>query len=344
MLVILLEQTASAQIEPIRLTYHADEGCPTEDQFVDGVRTHTYRTRRAAGDEEARTFAVDVRVDGSKSAGVLRITGLGGEVTTRRVTGDSCEEVVSALTLITALAIDPQALLEPGAPAPAPAAPAAQPPGAVVAQLQAAPAQDRVAHPAVPETRPVEAPLPRPPPPVERLLRWSMGFDGQALGGFLPDWGAGGGPFVEAARTGRGVFVPSFRASVLTAALGASFPGGVGAHVTWFLARLEVCPVRIPLDPLLVAFCAGADGGMLRSEGSGLPYPGTETRPWLTPLAFGRVAWALPEGLWFEASAGIGVPLQRYRFYYQRGDAVVDVSDPPSLGAAVAFGAGYRLP
>jgi hypothetical protein len=333
--VVLGELTASAQsaqIEPIRLTYRSYEGCPTEWDFVEGVRARTYRARPAVGDEPARAFAVELRADGSKSRGVLRITGLGGEVTSREVAGDTCEEVVSALTLITALAIDPQASISGSSAA------ASSKDDASSSAPVAEKATDTAVHPAPESSPPQRSPA--------RGLRWFEGFEGQTLTGILPEWGVGGGLFVEALDQRAGIFAPSYRASVLITGASATFADGVGAHVLWILARLELCPVRFPLqdDSVALGVCAGLDGGMLRSEGTGLPHPGTEIRPWFAPVSVGRVTWNLPGGLSVEGSGGITVPLERYGFDYQRGALSVNVSQAPALGAVATLGAGYRFP
>jgi hypothetical protein len=102
---------AHAQVEPIRLTYRAAGDCPAEARFVDAVQRRTARWQIVA-EEHARAFDVDVSAGGSRSRGVLRITAPDGTVTRRAVAGASCAEVVSALALMTALAIDPSGSAE----------------------------------------------------------------------------------------------------------------------------------------------------------------------------------------------------------------------------------------
>ena len=66
--------------------------------------------------EAARAFVVTVTAETATIRGLLSITSLGGSVSRREVTGDTCSEVVSALALITALAIDPSATTAPDPP------------------------------------------------------------------------------------------------------------------------------------------------------------------------------------------------------------------------------------
>jgi hypothetical protein len=101
--VLLLPVPASAQVEPIRLTYRAYASCPTEGRFVLEVTARTERGRVATPGEAARAFVVTVTRETGTIRGLLSITSLDGAVSEREVTGDTCREVVSALALITAL-------------------------------------------------------------------------------------------------------------------------------------------------------------------------------------------------------------------------------------------------
>lgn len=140
-------------------------------------------------------------------------------------------------------------------------------------------------------------------------------------------------------------FAPSYRLSVFTTAASSPFPGDVGVRANWILARIEMCPVRIPAGrPLAVQLCAALDGGVLRSEGTGLPVIHDDNRPWIAAAGLVRVAWNLADATWLEASAGVSVAFERYRFSYERGGVEVDVSQTADAGGVLALGAGYRFP
>jgi hypothetical protein len=357
-------RAARAQVEAIRLTYDAYAGCPSEAQFVGDVTARTDRARRVGADEPARAFDVRVRAEDGESRGVLQITSLDGTVSLRDVTGETCAAVVSALALMTALAIDPRA------------ATAIDPPATTGATPQIRSAPDASNVPIEPPARgpsrggtPSGGSTPRaasaPPPgasdatesetesdsdeptsPTSRRMRWAVGVDGQTLAGFVPNWGLGGGVFADLASEGSGVFAPSLRASAFAVATNAPFTAGVGSLITWLYARIEACPIRLPLaDSLAIRVCAALDAGILRSEGIRLANANTETRPWFAPGALGRAQWALPGDLWVELEGGLSVPLMRYVFNYQDGPSnVVDVSKIRAAGAALDLGVGYHFP
>lgn len=324
-----------AQVEPIRIFYHSAEGCPDKEQFLAKVTSSTDRTRQASVGEPARTFDVDLVAESGEVRGVLRITANGSE-SRREVAGRDCGEVVAALALITALAVDPAAKTGD-----------LDSPRAGSTDAPRAPPANEAPPPAMPSSR---AALPATSDSVETLpdnkLRLAVGVEGEALAGIVPDTGVGGGAFVDLTRESPGPLVLSLRASLLSTAANPSFDSSVGAQLVWILARLEACPLRFPLDEsVALGFCAALDAGALRSQGQRLASRGSDTRPWLAPAALARLMWEVTPGAWIEGSGGLTFPLDRYSFYYQRGGSLenVQVSQAPVVGGVLALGAGYRF-
>jgi hypothetical protein len=147
---------ARAEKETIALDYQVGAGCPDRSQFV--ARVHTFTTKAeivSDGGAPLRKFGVQVLRAGSAVRGELTIDDRGAK-TTRQVSGATCDEVISALALATAIAVDPGALggASPDETSKPPVSEPAQPPD------QPKP------HPA----RPSPAPLPeRPKAPVVEL-------------------------------------------------------------------------------------------------------------------------------------------------------------------------------
>jgi hypothetical protein len=311
---LLLAASARAQVEPIRLVYRSYAGCPSESHFVREVTANVEHARPALGDEVARTFLVGTSPEGTKSRGFLQIIGTDGVVSRREVTGDTCEEVVSALALMITLAIDPITEL--------PASPSRLDAGTRLdAGVTASPGALNPWH-------------------------WGAGIDGQLLAGFVPGWAPGGGAFVDLASPASGALAPSFRVTLLGATADPTFIGGVGARITWLTARAEGCPGRLSVGSLSVTACLDLDAGVLLSEGTGLTSAASKQRPWIVPGALGRVSWPSREGPWVEGTAGIAFPLERYSFYYQHSPApgASEVSRVAPVGAELGLGAGYRFP
>jgi hypothetical protein len=342
---VLTATSASAEPEPVRFTYQCDAECPGAARFVQEVEAHTAHTRLAVDGELARMFLVAVHREGSKSHGVLRITGVDGSITRREVSGESCAEVVSALAFMTALAIDPGA----GAMMPTPTAEVdggANDASVASGVLPGSPADSLSASVSTADSTRDSPSSPEAVSSVAPKWHWGVGVDGQMLAGFVPEWAPGGGVFVDLAGAGADTLVPSFRVSLLAATTHSSFVSGVGAQLTWLTARAEGCPAHIELASLVATVCLKVDAGFLRSEGTGLANTDGESRPWVVPGALGRLMWPSHGGPWIEGAAGLGVPLERYNFAYQRAGVAgaIEVSRVRSLGAELGLGAGYRLP
>ncbi len=355
----LIAGPARADVEGIRLSYSAFAGCPDEARFLQGVTARTERIRRAAEGEPARAFVVAVTRDTSTVRGVLVIAGLDGAVSRREVTGDSCEEVTSALALITALAVDPLAAT---APVPPPAAPGPSSAGTAGEGAPASPPSDaprpasatvgRVAPPAQPPRTQAEphgvpspeaAPARAPSGPAERT-RWALGGEGQSVAGLIPGWGIGGGIFVDATGPGRGDLVPSFRASLFALATHAALLGAVGAQIEWFVGRVEACPLRFAwTSEFALSICAALDVGVLRSRGVGLENDGTDVRAWLATVALGRVAFSPPGAFFVEAAGGLIAPVTRYSFSFQQSGETEALRRIPAVAPTLELDAGYRF-
>src|SRR5512136_1399882 len=107
-----LDRVAIAEPESVRIDYAAPTGCPDATAFMHSLRERTTRFREAAPDEQARGFLVRVKAVGSAFSGRLEIRSPDGPTAVRNVEAAVCDEVSSALALITALTIDPNALTD----------------------------------------------------------------------------------------------------------------------------------------------------------------------------------------------------------------------------------------
>jgi hypothetical protein len=107
---------------PIRVEFEAPAGCSGSSQFYQGIRARTKRVALAGRGEAGLTLRVRLRQSASHVHGELQVIDEEGATDTREVDGATCAEVVEALSLTAALAVDPTAALSP-APAPPPVSP-----------------------------------------------------------------------------------------------------------------------------------------------------------------------------------------------------------------------------
>src|SRR5947209_8250423 len=95
---------ASAQeARPVRVDYDAPASCPDRARFVARVRARTPRVTIA--DDASTTLRARITLRDRGFAGEIALVE-GGHETQRRVAGESCAEVVEALALIAAVAVD----------------------------------------------------------------------------------------------------------------------------------------------------------------------------------------------------------------------------------------------
>jgi hypothetical protein len=164
----------------VRLDVDAPARCADADTFYAALSARVERLKRATSGETGVRLKVRLTRAGSKVHGDLWITDEHSEVRARQVDGVSCEQVVAALSLTAALALDPSANVA-GAPGtayttptaslsapPAPAASTGRAESGAPPSATPAPPTGTAPTPTVPESRPpstLNTPLPSTPPP-----------------------------------------------------------------------------------------------------------------------------------------------------------------------------------
>src|SRR5262249_1121135 len=108
-------RSSAAVDRGLDLQYDVAENCPDADWFRARVTGRTARAKFAKG---GNPVALSAKPEGNGYRGLLVVSqDYSGKVERRSVDGETCEEVVDAPALVTALSIDPDASLEvPGEP------------------------------------------------------------------------------------------------------------------------------------------------------------------------------------------------------------------------------------
>ena len=325
--------------EPLSVAYEAPEGCPTAEAFFREVSARTTRARAPLPDERARVMHVVVTRRGERYGGRLWIDDASRVGTARAVEGTTCSEVVGALALIGALAVDPRASTAPVAPTSraqtdaGDALPPAPAPSKTAVSMAPPPTAQRA------ET-PGPGPAPRPAPPPTRV-GVAVGVQAEAL--FVAGAVGSGRVFGDLSfRSADSIFAPAIRLAVArsldvdrAAAIG-------GASLRWTVGSLELCPLRLRLaPPLALRPCAGAAAGALDASGTGIAASSSRTRPWGALAALGRLVWEPLAWLDLELEAGATAPLVRESFFFTPSTAVYRAPPVAFLSRA---GAGLRFP
>jgi hypothetical protein len=272
---------------------------------MDQILARTPRARAAAEGESATRFVVTIVAKGNQHQGELSVESPEGGRATRSVRAASCQDVASALALVAALTIDPDAISRLSEPPPdkTPPAPAPAPP--------ASPAP-------TPEPKPAPTPRPVLTPPTDHW-EFFVGIGAEATGGAVPPLSVAPRAIVGAGR--RDGLSPAAFLS-LSRAAGHTDVDGLGrADFTLLAARLEGCPVRLALGPLAALPCAGAEVGRLAAEGSGIQQTDSASRWWAAATLRGSLELRPVPALALAVSAGALLPFTRDHFVFVDGAA-----------------------
>ncbi len=287
------------------LEYVAPVGCPGEVTFRSQVRARTSNLAFANAEADAPRLSILIAEVDSGYLGRMSVDSGASGSTPREIEAKTCDEVVAALALTTALNFDPDA-----------------------GDLR-------------PRTPPPSS-LGQPTPPRAEVLRplpWSIGAELAATaapssfpaprGGLFvdwlaarPDWTFGGG---AALFYGFGKEGDSERGRVALSLLN---------------ARLSLCPLARRWV-VQVSACAFGDLGILTVSGEGVPSPRSERRPWLSG---GLQLWSSfpASSRWFVAAHGeLSVIAVRQRFRLDDNSEIYAVG---RVGGALGVAFGFRLP
>jgi hypothetical protein len=305
--------------EPIRMTYQAPAGCPSEIEFVTRIRARSTRARVALPGESARTF--DVLVDaGPPPSGRVMILDTDIPFGTRRVEADTCADVADALALVIALSIDPHAS-SPPVPAPKPA-----------------PASDPV------EPRPSAEPASDEPPRESGSTNQRGGLfagaDFAVTYGVAPSALLTASPYVGWRSSAEGIFDPTIRLALVHATDdGHPVPTG-SADYAWTAGRLDLCPTDWRWSSVRLIPCARIEGGVLTVAPHDVGLPERRVRPWFAAGLLARAQWSFLRPMFLDADVDVLLRATDDRFYFVPDTTVYRV---PIVGASAGIGLGAHF-
>jgi hypothetical protein len=299
---------------PIRIVFDAPPDCSTIEAFYQGVRSRTDRVRRAETGETGTELGVRVTKTAGKVHGELNLTGEHGESDRRVVDGETCDEVVEALSLTAALALDPTARVS------------------------------RAAAPPVPAPL-ASVPKPCPPPPLvptfPNSFELALHARGAAAQVVTPDVSFGGSIGVSFAPVAS---APSPSFGIALGYLGndlLAVPDDASTHLT--IATLSVCPIHFPTDSdsFFVTPCIVARGGFLEARGLGVSNPAWAVRTYWSLGVEATLAFGLGGGFFAELAPALDFPLVKRRFVAGRPPG--PIGETPVASPALGAGIGYHF-
>lgn len=298
----------AGQETPLAISYDAPAECPSEAAFFEALRARTDRFRRAGAGETALEVGVHVSHGDHGFHGELREA----DSAARTVDGETCAEVIEALSLTVALSVDPEARA-PVPPTPTPVAP----PIVIVRRVY------------------VQAPVPR---TVETRLE--LGVGAAATEVLASDFSLGGALSATLLRDTSASTSASVQLSLLWATTGAlTSPATHRARLSALL--LDACPVRFKVRSLELAPCLLGSAGVLEATGRDLAETATVDRTWWSAGVDAQVSVALGAGFQVEGALGGSLPFWRRRFYTTEPQQVV--TETPVVSPLARLGLGFRF-
>lgn len=326
----------------MRIAYDSPPTCGDRSAFLERVRSRTEHGQLDETDTLAWQLEVSIREvpspHGTRFVGQVAFDDPEQRHALRRVDGSSCEQVVSSLALVVALAIDDRvAWLDARAVAATPADPPLPSPPSVAAseppKKEVEPARARPVSAAAREPRPEAA---------ASTLAWTVGGTVGALSWLGPEPALALGVFAElgeatSAATLRVSFVDSRQSPTLF---------GVASHFTGDFGRIEACPVslvrssRISLSP-----CLGLDAGVLRASvdpTAQLTSATSKTIFWGAVAAAMRLRWRPAWRLSLDLDGELAVPVVRHTFQLENPQR--QLFEVPAIGVGTKIGVGLHFP
>lgn len=320
-LTLLQTSVAAQNTEPrsLALAYEVPDSCPPMLTFEHAVTARTIHVR--FDESGAAKVRLHIGRIGAEYNGRLE-TVLDGNTRVRTLRDASCEEVVDALALLTALSIDPEArAVPPPAPAPEPVDPPPPAPlptaGLVLISQQRPP-----------------APAAQRSPKNEVHVEW-----GTEVGGELVT-GVGANPLL-------GVLVasPALRlggsqtSPVLHIELGYALSSSDLIDVRLARARTWFFPITLEKGSLWVRPGIALGLGHIDATGTGALIPRTASELWAEALASLDARWMFNSQVFVGARAGLLVPLRDLAFVVDA--QVVHRTEHAGLAASLSAGAMF---
>jgi len=323
--------------KPVQVEFDAPAGCSSAGAFFGSLRSRTDEVRQSDGSEPYTTIQVRLTRNRGRVLGELRVVDDRGKTDTRKVHGASCDDVVQALSLTAALAVDPNALLS--APATAPAPTAVDDAGAdkrATPPVSNPPATKKPDEPDEKKAADLDEADARPPLDVPWLelgagaLGTALLTSGVASGIALSSrWNLAGSGVLRATL---GLAVTHARNDLLMS------PGAVQVSLTGLEAN--ACPLRLGIGVFTVQPCALMMVGWFAASGREATYTYDVDHLWLSAGGVVHASAFLGEGLSLDLDGGVSAPFFKRRFY--RTSLPDDiVGETPSISPIIRLGLSY---
>jgi len=336
-IVLIASPSRAASTEDVYVQYEAGASCPTEASFEARLGALTSKaTLRTLAPPNNGSTTLTVRLVSAQGRYEGRLSfhrASTGEVTERTVSSAACEDVVQALALVAALAIDPDT--DPSLPV---ARPPNEPPAAPQTEAQSP------ARTSLPGRG--KEPLDRGKEPRARApYRSDLTIGSTLATAHAPSALAGVRVVLALTRDTEARVRGDAAVSLDVASSALTESDTTQGRFVLIAAAVRSCPLTLFGPPALeVALCGRARVGVVRANGRELARPETRAVAWAEAVVEGRVRASSPRrrGVFAEISAGLALHATRPSYY--REVPFRSVYEVPLLGLDAGLSVGAYLP
>jgi hypothetical protein len=316
---------ASGPPERVRITYSLGPDCPTPESFEREVGARVSGAWKAADNELARTMTIADSPEGGRHVMRLDYPDSTGRTLSRSVSAATCEEALSLMVVVTAVAIDAQ-MREPQAAHESPGPPS------TLALTASTPAEGPA---------PV-APAPPSSAPAPSAFVHEAGIRFEATGGFGPGVALGLG--AEWGMVGRKGF--ALRAGADFRGTGVVDAADGRARFRALTGRADGCFTLLrPARWFGLPLCAGLEAGVLWADGVISPpavtFSKTSFIPWVAAAITPRLRLSGDEAF-VELAGELRAPLVRHTFAFENPERAAFSIPAFAFGAALSAGVRFQ--
>jgi hypothetical protein len=336
---LTLGAVAIAEGSPVAVRVDVQGSDPCSSGFLEELEARDPNVRAAKPNELAPLLTVRIgRTARAALHGRLVIVDSDGTATRREVDGDTCESVLGALALMSAIAVDPAAPVSRAATSEPTSGTSG---GASGSSQPSAPAEARSNDAATPGALPERSTEKDSTLSPHRELRFSFAGGAEVSTGIAPTVVLVIPAYVDVTWGRERQVAPLLRGGYLHGDSGDDAATGGSARFVLNAGTLDVC-ARLPFGRGFEGLpCFHAEGGSLAATGLDITPAENATRPWVGLGALAAIRYHPFSPVFAELSTVLRLPLVRDRFYFEPDTTVFR---PPALSIMGGAFVGVTIP
>jgi hypothetical protein len=339
---LTLGAVSIAEGSPVAVRVDVQGSDPCSSGFLEELEARDPNVRAARPNELAPLLTVRIgKTSRAALHGRLVIVDSDGTATRREVDGDTCESVLGALALMSAIAVDPSAPVSRAAMSDPTSGASGEAMGSSPTSAPAGARSNDAATPSAPSSLAERSTEKDSSASPRRDLRFSFAGGAEVSSGIAPTVVLAIPAYVDMTWGKERQVAPLLRGGYLHGDSGDDTATGGSARFVLNSGTLDVC-ARLPFGRGFEGLpCFHAEGGSLAATGLDITPAENATRPWASLGALAAIRYHPFSPVFAELSMVLRLPLVRDRFYFEPDTTVFR---PPALSIMGGAFVGVTIP